>query len=73
MLASELPQTFTVREAADFLGISKPTVDRRISSGMLMSYKDGKLRRIRREALIEYQNSLERVNRDLLAGDVGRR
>lgn len=60
MLANELPPTLTVREAAAYLNISKPTVDRRISSGELKSYKDGRLRRIRREALLEYVKHLER-------------
>lgn len=60
MGASELPPTLNVRQAAAYLGIHKATVDRRISSGQLKSYKDGNLRRIRREALLEYVSDLEK-------------
>lgn len=59
MLANELPPTLTVLDAAAYLGLSKPTLDRRISSGKLKSYKDGRLRKIRREALLEYVMTLE--------------
>ncbi|MEK3915220.1 helix-turn-helix domain-containing protein [Paenibacillus sp. FSL H7-0331] len=55
----ELPSTLTVRDVATYLGISKATIDRRISTGKLKSYKDGKLRRIKREDLLEYIEALE--------------
>lgn len=59
--ANELPATLTVNDVAAYLGISKTTVDRRISSGELKSYKNGRLQRIKREALLEYMATLERA------------
>lgn len=60
MIANEMPPTLTVRDVAAYLGVSKPTVDRRISSGELKSYKNGRLRRIKRDALLEYVAELEK-------------
>jgi excisionase family DNA binding protein len=65
----ELPPTLTVLDVAAYLGVSKPTVDRRISCGELKSYKNGRLRRIRREDLLEYESRLlKAVGADYLKG-----
>ncbi|MGG1518723.1 helix-turn-helix domain-containing protein [Paenibacillus oryzisoli] len=58
--AEELPQNLTVNETAKFLRISKPTVDRLISKGSLPSFTIGSRRRVRREDLIAYVDSLVR-------------
>nr|WP_281272076.1 excisionase family DNA-binding protein [Paenibacillus flagellatus] len=55
-----MPPTLSVLDAAAYLNVGKATIDRRISSGVLRSYKDGRLRRIRREDILEYQARLLR-------------
>lgn len=53
-----LPPTLTVRDAAAYLGLSKATIDRRISNGDLKSYKNGRLRKIRKDDLLDYEQRL---------------
>jgi excisionase family DNA binding protein len=53
-----MPKILTVKQVADYLKVSKPTVDRRISSGELQSYKNGRLRRIKLEDLLIYEAKL---------------
>lgn len=54
----DLQPTLTVRDCAAYLCLSKPTIDRLISAGKLRSYKNGRLRRIKREWLLEYEQTL---------------
>lgn len=58
-MSNVLPPTLKIDQAAEYLGVSVNTMRRRIKSGAIKSYKDGHLRRIRREALLEYVNRLE--------------
>lgn len=57
-ITDELAPTITVLVAAAYLGLSKATIDRRISSGELKSYKNGRLRKIKREDLLAYETRL---------------
>ncbi|WP_258959131.1 helix-turn-helix domain-containing protein [Paenibacillus tyrfis] len=59
MEANNLSPTLNVRDAAVYLKLSKATIDRRISSGDLKSYKNGRLRRIAREDLLDYEARLK--------------
>jgi len=54
----DLRPTLTVRDCMDYLGLSKATVERRIRSGELKSYKSGRSRKIKREWLLEYEQHL---------------
>lgn len=54
----ELKPTVSVKTAAEFLDVSEITVKRRIRDGKLRAYKDGGYWKIKREWLLEYQNSL---------------
>lgn len=54
----ELKPTLSVRDCAAYLGLSKATIDRLISSSKLRSYKNGRLRKIKREWLLEYEEQL---------------
>lgn len=49
----------TVLEAAQLLSISKPVIYRFIHTGQLPSYRIGRRRLIRREALEQFQKDLE--------------
>lgn len=55
---SELDPTLTVKEVALYLkqGLTKTKAD--IKTGKLKSYKNGRLRRVKREWLLEYEQSL---------------
>lgn len=50
--------TLSVLDCAAYLDVSKATIDRLISSGRLRSYKNGRLRKIKCEWLMEYEESL---------------
>ena len=49
----------TVKETAELLSISKPVIYRYIHTGQLPSYRIGRRRLIRREALEQFQKDLE--------------
>ena len=50
---------FSVQEAANLLGINKPTLYRFIHTGQLPSYRIGRRRLIRAESLDSFQKDLE--------------
>ena len=60
------PRLLTLAEAADALGCSVATVKRRIRSGSLPAFRDGRLVRIREDDLRRYV--AERVARAAVAG-----
>jgi excisionase family DNA binding protein len=45
----------TVREVAAYLRLSVRTVQRRIEEGLLLARRDGRLVRISREAVLQYE------------------
>ena len=51
--------SLSVQEAAQLLGINKPTLYRFIHTGQLPSYRIGRRRLIRRESLDSFQQGLE--------------
>jgi excisionase family DNA binding protein len=55
---SDLPRVLTIKDAAQYLRRSTKTVERRIIAGQIKSYKEGREHRIRREWLLEYEESL---------------
>ncbi len=57
-IAEKLPPTLDVLDVASYLKISKYTVINRIKEGKLRAYKQGNYWRIRRESLLEYEESL---------------
>jgi excisionase family DNA binding protein len=57
---NELPPVLTTDDVARYLRLCTKTVKRRIKEGRIKSYLDGTRRRIRREALLEYVERLER-------------
>jgi excisionase family DNA binding protein len=44
-----------MKEAAEYLRLSLRTVERRIKEGLLPARRDGRLIRIAREAVLEYE------------------
>jgi excisionase family DNA binding protein len=46
-----LTEWMTIREAAEYLKCSVPTIHRRINSGQLRAYKSGSITRLKRESL----------------------
>ncbi|MDH6675771.1 excisionase family DNA binding protein [Paenibacillus sp. LBL] len=54
----ELPAILTIQEAATHLRRCTKTVRNRIKAGKLRSFKEGQEHRIRREWLLEYEESL---------------
>lgn len=56
----QIPFTMSLKEAARRLGISEPTLKRRISEKKIKAYKDGGQWKIKREWIAEYQNELLR-------------
>ncbi|MNC73403.1 Helix-turn-helix domain protein [compost metagenome] len=57
-MMSQLGPTIDVVDAANYLNVSKYTVINRIKQGELRAYKQGKHWKIRREWLLEYEESL---------------
>ncbi|WP_438497114.1 helix-turn-helix domain-containing protein [Paenibacillus sp. IHBB 3054] len=53
-----LRPTLDVLDAADYLKVSKYTIINRIKEGKLNAYKQGKHWKIKREWLLEYEESL---------------
>lgn len=58
--------TMTTQQAADFLGISRPTLVRLVESGEIPFDKPGRHRRVRLEDLVEYQASFRAQRRAAL-------
>jgi excisionase family DNA binding protein len=58
-MTDELPAILTVTQVAQYLGWHPNTVYQRCKSGELPSFKSGNLRRIRREAFLEWMRRLE--------------
>lgn len=52
------PHIMSLKQAALYLGISEPTLKRRIQSKQIKAYKDGGYWKIKREWAEEYQNNL---------------
>ncbi|MEK4453926.1 Helix-turn-helix domain protein [compost metagenome] len=57
-ITTELRPTMDVIDAASYLNVSKFTVINRIKAGKLKAYKQGKHWKIKREWLLDYENSL---------------
>ncbi|MCF2719247.1 helix-turn-helix domain-containing protein [Paenibacillus sp. UKAQ_18] len=53
-----LRPTLDVIDAANYLNVSKYTVINRIKQGQLKAYKQGRVWKIKREWLLEYENDL---------------
>jgi excisionase family DNA binding protein len=58
----------SVQEAADHLGVSKPTLQTAINTGELPSFKIKRRRIVRREAVEGYSKKLEDKYSDALGG-----
>lgn len=56
----EAPYIMSLKQAALYLGISEPTLKRRIHSKQIKAYKDGGYWKIKREWAEEYQQNLLR-------------
>lgn len=54
---SELPDRNTVQQVAEFWGCSVETVKRRIKSGALGCVRTGRILRITREQVLEFENA----------------
>ncbi|WP_090738442.1 helix-turn-helix domain-containing protein [Paenibacillus sp. Mc5Re-14] len=54
----DLKPTLNVIDAANYLNVSKYTVINRIKQGKLKAYKQGRVWKIKREWLLEYENDL---------------
>ncbi|APB77435.2 DNA-binding protein [Paenibacillus polymyxa] len=54
----ELRPVLTIKDAASYLQRSTKTIRNRIKAGEIRSYKEGQEHRIRREWLLEYEQSL---------------
>lgn len=59
MSIEDLPEILTVKQVAEHLGWHTNTVYLRCASGELKSFKSGNLRRIRKQALLEWIAELE--------------
>lgn len=58
--------TMTTQQAADFLGISRPTLVRLLEAGEIPFEQPGRHRRVRLEDLIAYQSTSRAERRDAL-------
>lgn len=58
--------TMTTQQAADFLGISRPTLVRLLEAGAIAFDKPGRHRRVRLEDLVAYQSSFRAERRSAL-------
>lgn len=54
----DFPHIMTLKQAAQFLGLSELTLKRRIYGKQIKAYKDGGYWKIKREWAEEYQNAL---------------
>lgn len=54
----ETSYIMSLKQAVSYLGISAPTMKRRIQTKQIKAYKDGGYWKIKREWVIEYQNGL---------------
>ncbi|MNM25409.1 Helix-turn-helix domain protein [compost metagenome] len=54
----EFPPIVSIDDVADYFKVSRSTIFRAIYAGKLKSFKLGKHRRIRREWITEYEESL---------------
>ncbi|BFH70646.1 hypothetical protein J27TS7_57600 [Paenibacillus dendritiformis] len=57
-MTKNLPPVLTVKDVAEYLRRSTKTIRRRIDSGEIRSYREGREHRIRREWLLEYEQQL---------------
>jgi excisionase family DNA binding protein len=57
IIAGELKQWNTIQEVADYLRLSRRTVERRIRAGALQAKKDGGLTRIKKEWVLTYETA----------------
>ncbi|ASA22347.1 helix-turn-helix domain-containing protein [Paenibacillus donghaensis] len=57
-MTEQLRPTIDVLDAAAYLSVSKYTVINRIKQGELKAYKQGNIWKIKREWLLEYEESL---------------
>ncbi|MNW47222.1 Helix-turn-helix domain protein [compost metagenome] len=55
---NDIPSIMTLKQTAVLLGISEPTLKRRIKAKQIKAYKDGGYWKIKREWAEEYQNEL---------------
>ena len=64
-------QIFTSQEAANFLNVSRPYINRLLDSQIITSYKDGSHRRVSFKDLVDYKVKREAAHKglDLLAKD----
>jgi excisionase family DNA binding protein len=60
--------TMTTQQAADFLGISRPTLVRLLEAGDIAYDKPGRHRRVRLEDLVAYQANFRAERRAALRG-----
>ncbi|MES2170634.1 MAG: helix-turn-helix domain-containing protein [Actinomycetota bacterium] len=61
----------TTQEAADFLGVSRPTLVKLLESGAIAHEKRGRHRRVTLRDLVEYQQQF-RVERRARLSDIAR-
>lgn len=54
----DAPHIMNLKQAALYLGVSEPTLKRRIHSKLIKAYKDGGYWKIKKEWADEYQNIL---------------
>lgn len=70
MAKSSLPiqdrTSLSVEEVCQLLGVNKPTIYRFVHTGELPSYRIGRRRLIRRDALDAFEKSLETKHTDAL-------
>lgn len=72
IMGSDLPPVLTIKDAAKYLQRCTKTIRNRIKSGKLRSYKEGQEHRIRREWLLEYEETLIPVQNSMLDLEVSR-
>lgn len=59
-----LKPVYSIAQLAEHWGISPSTVTSEIKSGRLKAFRLGKLYRVRREAILEYERAAERLRVD---------
>ena len=59
----------TVQQAADLLGVQRPSLYQFIHSGQLRSYRIGRRRLIRRGALEQFQSEMEKEHFEALTSN----